>query len=135
LHDPSGSRRFWVVPVGKINLDRVKADRDRILAEAVVAFRVPSRWWLDEVEELRRAELVKRFSEVDPWEQQVLGYAEKQTYTRVGDVLEHVLNIPIERRDRRGEMRVGAILARNGFRSTQCRQDGQKGRFWHRPGK
>ena len=37
LHDPSGSRRFWVVPVGAIDTTLLRAQRDQLLAEAVVA--------------------------------------------------------------------------------------------------
>jgi predicted P-loop ATPase len=31
LHDPSGSRRFWVVPVGEIDLARLQHDRDHVM--------------------------------------------------------------------------------------------------------
>ena len=35
LTDPTGARRFWPVEVGRINLARLKEDRDQIWAEAV----------------------------------------------------------------------------------------------------
>jgi predicted P-loop ATPase len=37
LHDPSGSRRFWVIPISGIDLPRLKAQREQLLAEAVAA--------------------------------------------------------------------------------------------------
>jgi predicted P-loop ATPase len=135
LHDPSGSRRFWVLPVGKINLELFRASREQLLAEAVADFRAGMPYWLTPDEEQYRAELVARFAEVDPWEHDVLAYADKQVHVRVRDILTDVIALSLERRDKRAEMRVGDILKKSGYRSVQGRQDGKVRRFWQRSDK
>jgi putative DNA primase/helicase len=75
LHDPSGSRRFWVVPVGQIDTVLLRTQRDQLLAEAVVACEGGERGWLDADEEARREALATRFVETDPWEDRVLEFA------------------------------------------------------------
>lgn len=46
LHDITGSRRYWVVECGKIDLDWLRTYRDQLLGEAVIRYRDGERWWL-----------------------------------------------------------------------------------------
>ncbi len=105
LHDPSGSRRFWVVPVGAVHLVQLRAQREQLLAEAVAAHQGGERRWLNEEEEARRAALATRFVETDPWEARVLEFAAAQQNVRTLDVLTQGLGVPLERLTRRDEMR------------------------------
>lgn len=132
LHDPSGSRRFWVVPVGAVDLEHLRSHREQLLAEAVSAYRVREPWWLSEAEEDARERLAARFADVDPWESDVLGYSEKQEHVRTRDVLLDVLGLTLDKVDRRADMRVAGILRRHGYVPRQARLDGQKGRYWCR---
>jgi hypothetical protein len=51
--DETGNRRYWPVKCGEINIEKLRADRDRLWAEAVVRFNKGEQWWLtDAVEEL-----------------------------------------------------------------------------------
>lgn len=121
LCDPSGSRRFWVVPVGCIDLVRLRSERDQLLAEAVAAFRAGEHWWLSEADELARTRLAARFADVDPWEADVLEYLENRDAVRTRDILVHALKVPLDRLDRRADMRVANILRRNGYVPRQAR--------------
>jgi predicted P-loop ATPase len=130
LHDPSGSRRFWVVPVGVIDTRLLRAQREQLLAEAVVAHTGRERYWLDEEEEKRREALAIRFADVDPWEERVLEFALRQERVRPADVLMQALNIPLEKLTKGAEKRVAAILKRGGYESMRSRVDGKLTRYW-----
>jgi predicted P-loop ATPase len=130
LHDPTGSRRFWVVPVGRVDIDRVRTEREQLLAEAVVAMRRGERRWLTEEEEAKREALAERFVETDPWEERVLEFAHRQDQVRTNEVLLQALDIPIDKLTRRDEMRVANILRRGGYEPRQMRLNGQRGRYW-----
>lgn len=132
LHDSSGSRRFWVLPVEDIDLKRAAESRNQLLAEACVEYHRKTRWWLSEEEDEIRASLARQYSEVDPWEPLVLSYAEGQQYIRTTEVLKQI-GIPVERRDRGKEMRVAAILQSNGYKRTQRKHEGKNYRYWYRP--
>ncbi len=132
LHDPTGSRRFWVVPIGGVDLQRVRRDRDQLVAEAAAAFGNGERHWLSEAEEERREGLAERFAETDPWEEPVLRFAENHELVRMVDMLEESLGLTVDKHEKRHEMRVAAILRRNGFCRTQLRVDGVSQRVWTR---
>ena len=130
LHDPSGSRRFWVVSVGVINVGLLRAQREQLLAEAVAAHLGGERYWLDEGEEKRREVLAIRFADSDPWEDRVLEFAAAQQRVRTQDVMLQALNVPMDRLTKQLEMRIGSILRRAGFQREQARVDGKVTRFW-----
>jgi predicted P-loop ATPase len=133
LHDPSGSRRFWVVPVGPVDTALLRQQREQLLAEAVAAHLGGERRWLNEEEESRREALAARFVETDPWEDRVLEFAAAQQRVRTADVLLQALNVPLDRLNRRDEMRVATVLRRAGFHPEQARHDGKVTRYWARP--
>jgi hypothetical protein len=135
LHDPTGSRRFWVIPVGRVDTERVRADREQLLAEAVAAFRAGERRWLDEEEEAKREALTERFVESDPWEDRVIEFATHQPFVRTSDVLLQALDVSMDKLTRRDEMRVANILRRCGYEPRRARGAGQRGRIWCLHGK
>jgi predicted P-loop ATPase len=133
LHDPSGSRRFWVVPVGVIDTNALRAQREQLFAEAVVAHLAGEPRWLNEEEERRREALATRFGETDPWEELVLGFAMKQKHVRTTEVLLQALGAQIDKVTKRDEMRVTAILRRGGYVARKSRVDGKLARYWVDP--
>jgi len=132
LHDATGSRRFWVVPVGAVNLPLLREWREQLLAEAVALYRKGEQHWLTDAEELRRQEFASQFNETDPWEDQILAYADRQARVRIPEILDDVLHISIDRQTRREEQRVASILRRNGWEPAQRRIEGNKLRIWER---
>jgi predicted P-loop ATPase len=67
LKSQTGNRRFWPVKVGRIDLDKLRADRDQLWAEAVAieatgcSLVLPEQLWAEAaIEQERRLD-------VDPW--------------------------------------------------------------------
>ena len=68
LKDATGSRRFWCVTVGDIDIEALSADVDQLWGEAAHAALQGEPWWLtDEEALLAEAEAEKHIS-IDPWE-------------------------------------------------------------------
>jgi predicted P-loop ATPase len=63
LRDETGNRRFWPLKTGEIKLERLRGERDQLLAEAVELYRAGVRWWPDRDFEQKtiRAEQDARF--------------------------------------------------------------------------
>jgi hypothetical protein len=45
--DETGNRRFWPIKCGRIALDKLRADRDQLWAEAVARFEKGEKWWFE----------------------------------------------------------------------------------------
>lgn len=68
LKDDTGNRRFWSVPVGKVDVEGIREHRDQLWAEAVHRFRAGEPWWLDRDDLIAAAEEVQDDRRhVDPW--------------------------------------------------------------------
>jgi hypothetical protein len=69
LHDTTGNRRYWPVPIGTIDLAALKRDRDQLWAEAKARFDAGEMWWPDadfEREHIRPEQEAREAPE-DPW--------------------------------------------------------------------
>lgn len=75
LRDPTGGRRFWPVLVTRVDLDRLKSDRDQLWAEAVHRYRAGVSWWPDANFEFAviKPQQEQRFEE-DAWVHPIRGY-------------------------------------------------------------
>jgi len=115
LHDPTGNRRFWPIPVTKADREALERDRDQLWAEAVHAYTEGVQWWPsdDETPELRRLQASR--VESDLWEDVVLAYLIGKDEISVLKLLGEVFNLDPTRCGRREHMRLAAILKRQGW--------------------
>ena len=87
LKDDTGGRRFWPAPVGKIDLQVLRRDRDQLFAEAVTRFERGDQWWPDAAFERRviKPEQESRY-ESDPWEQTIAEYVKDLSRANVTEI-------------------------------------------------
>ncbi len=116
LSDTTGSRRFWVIPVGKpIDRQQVEAERDRIWGATVQIYRQGEPWWLTDEEEELINESRQSFQMLDPWHDLIAEYVEFKTEVSTAEILEIVIQLPVDRYDRSSSVRVNGVLKRLGW--------------------
>jgi hypothetical protein len=129
LTDMTGNRRFWPVRVETFDLDWIRANRDQLWAEAHA--RVLAGESIRLAPELyAQAELQQeRRTAGDPWEA-IVADAYLDHYQRITtQQIWTVLAIPVERRDARGNNRIGKVMQRLGFRKMTVIGEGAR-REW-----
>lgn len=140
LTDSTGNRRYWPVAVTKIDLAAIAKHRDQLWAEAMHRYREGERWWLEEDEEVGAQVEQSGREEEDAWVEPLLNKIETKE-AEAGRLIEELtandalslLGIPIDRRDKRAQMRVAGALKSLGFVRDTQRRDGKPSRFWKRP--
>lgn len=129
LRDATGGRRFWPVAIGTIDLAAIERDREQLWAEAVHAYRSGELWHIvdPDLVEAAQASQDERY-QVDAWEPAIEEYLARNKRVTIPDVLEHALELKIERWDQPAQNRVARCLQHLGWRRRQVR-DG-KARQW-----
>ncbi len=124
LTDTTGNRRYWPVEVVRADLEKIKARRDQLWAEAYKAFCDDERWWLEEDEQgLAEAEVATR-EEYDVWDE-ILGKKldDEMVKTVTAAAALQAIGVPNERMDKRALNRVGACLRRLGYEPKPRKMD------------
>lgn len=123
LRDETGNRRFWPVPVKKIDLVALRRDRDLLWAEALYHYNNGEKWYLTE-DEGKLADVVQqdRVSE-DIWQEQLSIKLEDFTEISIIEAAEK-LHLDINKFGRAEQNRIRASLiglgfARNGKFTTE----------------
>ncbi|ACC80337.1 VapE domain-containing protein [Nostoc punctiforme] len=131
LNDPTGNRRFWIIPVTDdipIDIEQLVRERDLIWASANALYEKGYQWWLSPAESKIHNEASKDFQSVDPWTDTVLAYARQQGETTTSEILRIALGIELGRQEMLYTKRVSAILRSNGW--EQYRQKIGNSRPW-----
>ncbi|MEG4590065.1 VapE family protein [Microcoleus sp. MOSTC5] len=135
LQDPTGERRYWVIPVKqKIPIHLLKTERDRIWGEGVRCYLAGESWWLSTEEDAQLAEANKSWQSPDTWESAIFAYLENRHECTIPDLLSKAINIDLANQGRREQMRVSDIIRRNGWKRAekQKRIDGRVQWYWER---
>lgn len=132
LADPTGNRRFWVVPVqaDTIPLDELAQERDRIWAAATHAFLKGEGWTLPTEYRAMQVEANQEYQISDPWENPVLDYCEGKERVKVDEILVNALHLDIDRHDKASQMRVANLLKANGWTTRREVVQGRRQRIW-----
>jgi predicted P-loop ATPase len=134
LTDSTGGRRFWPIDVQRFDIEWIREHRDQLWAEACAreaagaSIRLHENLWPEATEQQEKRR------EVDPWEiviRRKLMDGDKGSYSDgrirvVTSALWDAIGIPIERRDRMGQIRISEIMQRLGFKRTRVRPHGEE---------
>lgn len=129
LKDATGSRRFWPVACGAIDIAAIERDRDQLWAEACERFRAGDPWWLDDqrLEALAAEQQADRY-QGDAWDDPIRRYlqhaAGQHDGVSVGEILEKALGMERGRWTQADQNRVVRTLTSMGFRQFRARVGG-----------
>ena len=135
LSDPTGNRRYWVIPVAvdRIDTDLLTQERNAIWSAAVEAYRAGEKWYLTDEEEQLAKENNEHFLESDVWEDVILEWlsGREETPVTIRAILSEALNIDISMQDKRVQGRVARCLTKNGWERKIVGKTRQ--RVWVKP--
>lgn len=117
LADPTGSRRFWILPVeAPLDREQLATERDQIWAAAVHLYKSGQEWWLNEKEAALNQARNETYQTEDPWEEKILDFIGDATEITIPDILTQCLQAEAHSQSRSDQMRVAGILKQRGFR-------------------
>lgn len=125
LEDETGSRRFWCVRVGKIDLELLRQWRDQLWAEAVHLVNGGERWWLEADEDAEREGDAEQHAVDDAWGPTVrewLGRQSREDHT-AAEVLSGALDIPRRDHSKGTCMRLARVLREIGCERRKHRPE------------
>ena len=129
LKDGTGNRRFWICPVGQIDVDAISRDRDQLWAEAMQRHLAGERNWLSDAVAADAETVADARREDVPWAdalRELLAGCNETT----GEKALAELGVPRERRDRAAQMQVAEALKEIGFK--QGNKQPNAARTWRR---
>tara|TARA_R100000008_G_scaffold75783_1_gene55222 strand:- start:1141 stop:2466 length:1326 start_codon:yes stop_codon:yes gene_type:complete len=132
LRDKTGSRRFWPVRVGKINLQWARENREQLWAEAVHLYKSGAQWWLGHDSENVLAEESTQYEEADPW----LNIIAEFLLTRGGsaletsDIMKEALKLESHHMSRTNSMRLHEVMTKLGWVRERRSYAGTRGYYW-----
>ncbi|WP_414573359.1 VapE domain-containing protein [Nostoc sp. CCY 9925] len=133
LHDPTGNRRFFIIPVTKmIPIEELIRDRDLIWAAANHLYQQGHLWYLTHAEKALQAEANKEYQSSDPWEEVISLYVKNKEGITTHDILLNALQIETGRQDKVAERRVSAVMRQNGWQQQRKWVNGHALRCWFR---
>jgi predicted P-loop ATPase len=116
LADPTGDRRYWVLPVQKIiPIQLVRAEIDRLWAAAVQLYHQGESWWLTREEEAASSLENQAYRTHDVWLDFIEEYVWSKDSVTTAEILERGLEIERGKITRRDQMRVADVLKRLGW--------------------
>lgn len=136
LSDPTGDRRYWVIPVAhQIDLELLKKERDRIWAAAYQAYLSGEQWHLTEDEQALSNQLNEDFRSEDVWTEYISNYlAQINDFVTTAEILTTALEIDKNRQDVTAQRRIATIMRMLGWHPGRGKKGGNRVRGWLAPG-
>jgi hypothetical protein len=133
LSDPTGNRRYWIVPVGApVNLELLIQWRDQLWAEAVAAFRAGENWWLDDARNVDLAKSHETFRRTHPWEPLIRSFLECREETTTEEILSGPIGKPAGQWSHGDKIAVAAVMVELGWKLHRSSRDKGRARVWRK---
>lgn len=134
LDDPTGSRRFWPVRAGTIDLEAVKRDHVQLWAEAMEVYQSNTeRWWFAAEEEKELVTVRNEYQRADSWQEVISDWLSGQMGSvTVRDVLAGALGLDLRDHTKAAVMRAAALIASCGWVKRQESINGVRSWRWVR---
>lgn len=115
LLDPTGFRRYWIVPVRSADVPWIEANRDQLWAEALALRAQGRQWWFDEgSEESERLRIhTMPYQQIHPWTEVIYEWVlkrQKEDPFTAGQVLREALGQMVTNLTQSEATIVGTIL-------------------------
>lgn len=135
LDDPTGSRRFWPVKVGAIQLEDAKRDHVQLWAEAFEVYQSGAdRWWFTAEEEQQLAPVRDEYHRTDSWGSAISDWLDGQTGSvTVRDVMTEALRLDLRDHSKAAVMRCAGLVAAAGWKKRRMMANGVQSWRWERP--
>ncbi len=134
LKDPTGNRRFWVIPIkGRIALDYVEEIKFQLWGSILSLYEDGEEWTLPEKFWGMQQEESENYTEDDVWESYLLEYlkGKESCDLTLRTIIEGLENkLPTISQARNVERRLGSLLRRNGWSKRQARVNGDNIKVW-----
>lgn len=131
LRDPTGSRRFWVVEVGDIDVRGLTDNVDQLWAESYHHWKSGENWWLSDDVAKQFDEHSGKFRSSDSWSDMFEQWFNSLSINKSIDVRNHgvtlfdvlttVIGIEVNNIGKHHEMRIGGVLAGLGWTKRRVR--------------
>ena len=132
LRDHTGGRRFWPIKIGTIDLERIKADRDQLYAEAVHFYKEGATWWEMPMDQTMEQQEDRR--EMDEWETIIGNFLKCKEEISTAQVGMECLKIEAAKLDITAQRRIGKVMRSLGWEKLQSNREGRRERIWRSPG-
>ena len=133
LRDVTGNRRFWPILCLAAAVEWIELNRDQLWAEAAYREKSGETLWLDDNLAIEAAqEQSDRIGE-DTWDDKIADWLVGRSDVKLADVMTFALSIPIERHERKAQLRAGDCLRRLNWQKGKPGRGGQnKGTVWNK---
>jgi predicted P-loop ATPase len=130
LADPTGSRRFLIIPVHKrIPVDQLEEEREQIWAAAYVLYRSGETWYLNSEDSAQQEEMNEDYQTEDPWQEIIAKYIGNQVEITATEIFQHLQIDPVHQ-DMAFRKRIASVLRSLKWKSTRKRINGVQVRVW-----
>lgn len=131
LHDSTGARRYWPIPVHKPRIDDLTRDIDQLWAEAYTIYASGSSGWHIENPEMLEAlkTQAEAYTIADPWQESLIAYASGVDWFTISDFLSYI-GISEAAKSHKNTLRVARLCRSLNMKQGRSRSSGKRTRIW-----